>query len=149
MADAEYHDDKSKVTGQPGFKKPLPGIEGPVLKDQADDLLSTATGQAKETLSAATDQAKETVSAVTGQAKETLRSVSDRAPEMVDDLSRRGADYYRQGRRAVSNADSTTMASMFIAGTIGFGIGWLVFRQKSYSGDYVARRMSNSSDGRY
>jgi ElaB/YqjD/DUF883 family membrane-anchored ribosome-binding protein len=149
MADAEYHDDKGKVTGQPGFKKPMPGIEGPVLKDQANDTLSTVTGQAKETLSAATDQVKDAVNTVSGQARETLRSVSDRAPEMVDDLSRRGADYYRQGRRAVSNADSTTLASMFIAGTIGFGIGWLVFGQKSYSGDYVARRMSDSSDRRY
>jgi ElaB/YqjD/DUF883 family membrane-anchored ribosome-binding protein len=138
MADAEYHDDKGKVTGQPGFKRPMPGIEGPVLKDQASD-----------TLSAATDQAKEAVSAVTGQTKETLRSVSDRAPEMVDDLTKRGADYYRQGRRAVSTADNTTVASLFIAGTIGFGIGWLVFGQKSYSGDYVARRMSDNSDRRY
>ncbi|KQP76724.1 hypothetical protein ASF41_02890 [Methylobacterium sp. Leaf111] len=127
MADTEHRDENGRVAGQPGYKRPVPGIEGPVLTGKANDTLST----------------------VAGQAKETLRSVSDRAPEMVDDLSRRGANYYRHGRRAVSNADTTTVASMFIAGTIGFGIGWLVFGQKSYSGDYVARRMSDSSDRRY
>lgn len=149
MADTEYHDDKGNVAGQPGFKKPMPGIEGPAVADQVKETASTIAGEAKETLNTVTDQAKEAISAVSGQAKETLRSVSDRAPEMVDNLSRRGADYYRQGRLAVSNADTTTVASMFIAGTIGFGIGWLVFGQKSYSGDYVAQRMSDSSDRQY
>ncbi|WP_162242613.1 hypothetical protein [Methylobacterium sp. Leaf88] len=95
------------------------------------------------------DQATDTLSTVTGQAKEALGNVTDRASETWDDVSKRGADYYRQGSRAVSNADSATVASLCIAGAIGFGIGWLVFRQKSYSGDYVARRMSDSSDRRY
>jgi hypothetical protein len=138
LVDTEHRDDNGRVAGQPGYKKPMPGIDGPAAADQAKEKLSTVAGQAKQAVSAAT-----------GQARETLRTVSDRAPEMMDDLSRRGADYYRQGRRAVSNADSTTVASMFIAGTIGFGIGWLVFGQKSYSGDYVARRMSDSSDPRF
>jgi ElaB/YqjD/DUF883 family membrane-anchored ribosome-binding protein len=127
MADSEHHDDKGKVYGQPGYKKPMPGIEGPVLTDQAKDMLS----------------------AVSGQATEALNTVTDRASETWDDVSKRGADYYRQGSRAVSNADTATVASLFIAGTIGFGIGWLVFGQKSYSNDYVARRMSDSSDRRY
>ena len=55
-------------------------------------------------------------------------------------------DYYRQGSRLVGDADSATLASLFIAGGIGFGIGWLVFGQHSRSGDYVARRMSHSSE---
>ena len=125
MADIQSHDPLGKSAGQPGgqqgpgqqgYKKPMPGIDGPVLA---------------------------------GQAKDTLRTVSDRASDTWDDVSRRGADYYRQGSRAVTNADTTTVASLFIAGTIGFGIGWLVFGQKSYSGDYVARHMSDSSDRRY
>lgn len=135
MADTQYHDDKGKVAGEPGFKKPLPGIEGAQFADKA-----------KETLSTVGSQTKEAVSNVTGKAKEALRNVTDRAPEMLDDISRRGADYYRHGSRAVGNADSATVASMFIAGAIGFGIGWLVYGQKSYAGDYVARRMSDSSD---
>lgn len=83
------------------------------------------------------------------QAREALRTVSDRASETWDDVSRRGADYYRQGSRAIGDADSTTVVSLFIAGAIGFGIGWLVFGQQSYSGDYVARRMSDSSERGY
>jgi len=127
MADFEHHDDKGKVAGQPGYKKPMPGIEGPVLTDQAEDTLST----------------------VSGQAEKALNTVIDRASETWDDVSKRGDDYYRQGSGAVSNAGSATVASLFIAGTIGFGIGWLVFGQKSYSSDYVARRMSDSSGRRY
>lgn len=125
MADIQSHDPLGRSAGQPGgqpgpgqpgYKKPMPGIEGPVLAEQS---------------------------------KDTLCTVSDHASDTWDDVSRRGADYYRQGSRAVSNADSATVASLFIAGAIGFGIGWLVFGQKSYSGDYVARRMSDSSDRRY
>jgi hypothetical protein len=87
--------------------------------------------------------------AMVDQARETLRTVTDRASETWEDVSQRGADYYRQGSRAVSNADSTTVASLFIAGTIGFGIGWLVFGQQSRSGAYIPRRMSHSSERSY
>jgi uncharacterized membrane protein SpoIIM required for sporulation len=38
------------------------------------------------------------------------------------------------------------MVSMFIAGAVGFGIGWLVLGQQSRSGGYVARRMSYGSE---
>ena len=127
LADTVHEDNEGRVAGQPGYKKPLPGIDGPVSKNQAND----------------------TLSAVTDHAREALSTVTDRASETWDDLSKRGTDYYRQGRGAVSNADSTTMAALFIAGAIGFGLGWLILGQKSYSGDYVARRMSDSSDRRY
>ena len=84
--------------------------------------------------------------AMADRARETLRTVTGRASETWDDVSDRGADYYRQGSRALSNVDTTTVASLFIAGTIGFGIGWLVFGQQARSGNYVARRMSDSSE---
>ena len=80
------------------------------------------------------------------QARETLRNVSDQASDTWDDVSRRGAQYYRQGSRAVSDMDSAAMTGLLIAGAVGFGLGWLVFGQRSYSGDYVARRMSYASD---
>jgi len=88
-------------------------------------------------------------SGMADQAKEALRNVTDRASDTWDDVSKRGGDYYRQGSQAVSNVDSSTMTAMFIAGTIGFGIAWLIFGQRSYSGDYIPRRMSASSDRRY
>jgi hypothetical protein len=60
-----------------------------------------------------------------------------------------GSRYYRQGSRAIGDMDSGTMTGLFIAGAIGFGLGWLVFGQESRSGDYVARRMSASSERRH
>jgi ElaB/YqjD/DUF883 family membrane-anchored ribosome-binding protein len=127
LADAEYRDDKGKVAGEPGFKKPRPGYHGSEVADDAQETLST----------------------VKDQARETLRTVTDRASDAWDEASKRGADYYRQGSRAVSNADSTMVASLFIAGAIGFGIGWLVFGQSSRDGKYISQRMSESSDRRY
>jgi hypothetical protein len=86
---------------------------------------------------------------VADQAKGTLRSATDRASDAWDDASRYGSRYYRQTTRAVSNMDSGTMMGLFIAGAIGFGLAWLVFGQHSFSSDYVARRMSASSERDY
>ena len=88
-------------------------------------------------------------SGMADQAREALQNVTERAADTLSDVSRRGADYYRQGSQVVGNADTATMAGLFIAGAIGFGIGWLVFGQPSRSGDYVARRMSHSSERDY
>jgi hypothetical protein len=83
------------------------------------------------------------------QAKETLRGATDKASEAWDSASEYGSRYYRQGSRAVSDMDSGTMTGLFIAGTVGFALGWLVFGQQSRSGDYIPRRMSTSSDRGY
>ena len=84
---------------------------------------------------------------VTDQARETLRSATGRASEVWDDASRYGSRYYRQATRAVSDTD--TMTGLFIAGALGFGLGWLVFGQQSRSGEYIPRRMSRSSERDY
>ncbi len=83
------------------------------------------------------------------QARDAVRNVADRASDKLSDVPQRGADYYRQGRQAVGNVDVTTAVGLFIAGAVGFGIGWLVAGQQSRSGDYVARRMSYSSERDY
>jgi hypothetical protein len=83
------------------------------------------------------------------QARETLRSATERASDAWDDASRYGSRYYRQGSRAVGNVDSGTMTGWLVAGAIGLGLGWLAFGQHSYSGDYIPRRMSRSSDRDY
>ncbi len=80
------------------------------------------------------------------QAQSAMRSTADRASEMWGDVSDRGQRYYRQGSRAVGDLDSTTLSGFLIAGAIGFGIAWLIFGRHSLSGEYVARRMSQSSD---
>lgn len=86
---------------------------------------------------------------VADQAKETLRDATSRASDAWDNASEYGSRYYRQGSRAVSDMDTGTMTGLFIAGAIGFGLGWLVFGQQSRSGDYIPRRMSESSERRY
>ena len=83
------------------------------------------------------------------QAKETLRTVTDRASDTWDDVSQRGADYYRQGARTVGGVDNATMTALLVAGAVGLGLGWLIFGQRSYSGDYVAKGMSRSSERDY
>ena len=80
------------------------------------------------------------------QAREAIQNVTDQASDAWDDVSKRGARYYRQGSRAVGDMDSSTMTGLLIAGAVGFGLGWLIFGQRSYSGDYIPRRMSASSD---
>ncbi|WP_267361000.1 MULTISPECIES: hypothetical protein [unclassified Methylobacterium] len=83
---------------------------------------------------------------VADQAKETLRGATSRASDAWDNASEYGSRYYRQGSRAVTDMDSGTMTGLFIAGTVGFALGWLVFGQQSRSGDYIPNRMSRSSE---
>lgn len=83
------------------------------------------------------------------QARQALRDASDRASDAWDSASEYGSRYYRQGSQVVGNVDTGTMTGFLVAGAIGFGLGWLVFGQHSYSGDYVAKRMSRSSEHGY
>ncbi|MER2264347.1 hypothetical protein [Methylobacterium oxalidis] len=108
----------------------------------AHDPLGTSSGQAGSGMKRPSDGG----SGMAQQARETLQDVGDRASDTWDDLSKRGAHYYRQGSRAVGEVDSVTATGFLIAGAIGFGLAWLIFGQTSRSGDYVARRMSSSSD---
>lgn len=80
------------------------------------------------------------------QARETLRGARDKASDAWKNASEYGARCCRQGNRAVSDMDSSTMTALFIAGALGFGLGWLAFGQRSDSGDYVATRVSWSSE---
>jgi hypothetical protein len=86
---------------------------------------------------------------VADQARETLRDATSRASDAWDNASEYGSRYYRQSSRAVSDMDGGTMTGMFVAGAIGFGLGWLIFGQQSRSGDYIPNRMSRSSERNY
>lgn len=121
MADIRSHDPLGRAEGRPGSSQ-AGGSSG-----------STSGGGA----------------GVADQARETLRDATDRAADAWDNASEYGSRYYRQGSRAVSDMDSGTMTGLFIAGAIGFGLGWLVFGQQSRSGDYIPRRMSTSSERGY
>ncbi len=83
------------------------------------------------------------------QAREALEGVTSRASDAWDEVSSRGAAYYRQGSRAMGEVDNATMTGWLVAGAVGFGLAWLIFGQRSYSGDYIPRRMSASSDRYY
>jgi hypothetical protein len=73
----------------------------------------------------------------------TVRDVAEGASEMWDDAYEQGERYYRQGRRAIEQTDSTTLMGWLVAGAVGFGIAWLMFGHRSV--DDVAERMSESS----
>lgn len=77
------------------------------------------------------------------QVQGTVRDVAEGASELWDEAYEQGERYYRQGRRAIERADSTTMMGWLVAGAVGFGIAWLMFGHRSV--DDVAERMSESS----
>ena len=79
------------------------------------------------------------------QAQSAMRNVADSASEMWDDAYEQGERYYRQGSQALGNVDGTTLTGWMVAGAIGFGLAWLMFGPHSRSGDYMTRRMSESS----
>ncbi|ACL59687.1 hypothetical protein [Methylobacterium nodulans] len=80
------------------------------------------------------------------QATSAARNLADQASDRWDDVAEQGARYVRRGREAVGEVDATMLAGWFVAGAIGFGLAWLMFGQRSITGDYVARRMSASSE---
>ncbi|MFE1601114.1 hypothetical protein [Methylobacterium sp. ID0610] len=80
------------------------------------------------------------------QATSAARNLADQASDRWDDVAEQGTRYVQRGRDVVGDVDGTTLAGWFVAGAIGFGLAWLMFGQRSVSGDYVARRMSASSD---
>ena len=77
------------------------------------------------------------------QVQGTVRDVADGASELWDEAYEQGERYYRQGRRAIEQTDSTTLMGWLVAGAVGFGIAWLMFGHRSV--DDVAERMSESS----
>jgi hypothetical protein len=79
------------------------------------------------------------------QAQSAMRNAADSASEMWDDAYEQGERYYRQGSQALGNVDGTTLTGWMVAGAIGFGLAWLMFGPHSRSGDYMTRRMSESS----
>lgn len=42
--------------------------------------------------------------------------------------------------------DPAAVAALLAAGGVGFGLAWLIFGQHWHRTDYVARRMSHSSE---
>ena len=77
------------------------------------------------------------------QVQGTVRDVAEGASELWDEAYEQGERYYRQGRRAIEQTDSTTLMGWLVAGAVGFGIAWLMFGHRSV--DDVAERMSESS----
>jgi hypothetical protein len=73
-----------------------------------------------------------------------MRDAAEGASELWNETYEQGRRYYRQGSRAIGHVDSATVMGWLVAGAVGFGLAWLIFGHRSV--DYVARRMSESSD---
>ncbi|ACA17008.1 conserved hypothetical protein [Methylobacterium sp. 4-46] len=80
------------------------------------------------------------------QATSAARNLADQASDRWDDVAEQGSRYVQRGRDYVGDVDGATMTGWFVAGAIGFGLAWLMFGQRSITGDYVARGMSRSSE---
>lgn len=96
-------------------------------------------------------------SSATGHAETSGREklagrVGHQIGDYVEDLSGhlrtasdRGQHYYRQAAHA-ARADGAVLTGIVVAGAIGFATAWLIFARHAVSGEYVARRMSASSE---
>ena len=62
-----------------------------------------------------------------GQAKDTVRHAADEAADYAEDAYERGGHYLRRGTREVSHQVAEyPLASLLVAGLVGFGIGLLI-----------------------
>ena len=89
------------------------------------------------------DQPRAREAGLSDQVQGTVRDVAEGASEMWDEAYEQGERYYRQGRRAIEQTDTTTMMGWLVAGAVGFGLAWLMFGRSAT--DDVAERMSESS----
>lgn len=70
-----------------------------------------------------------------------VHDISDRLRSVSD----RGQHYYQQAAHA-ARADGAVLTGVLVAGALGFATAWLIFARHAVSGEYVARRMSESSE---
>lgn len=75
------------------------------------------------------------------QVDDYLHEISERLRRASD----RSLHYYQQAAHT-ARADGAMLTGVVVAGAIGFATAWLIFGRHAVSGDYVARRMSKSSE---
>ncbi|MGH1570376.1 hypothetical protein ACRAWG_06525 [Methylobacterium sp. P31] len=69
-----------------------------------------------------------------------------KSPETLRQAILSGPHEHQLSRRVANGLDPAALTALFAAGGIGFGLAWLIFGQHWHRTDYVARRMSHSSE---
>ena len=86
------------------------------------------------------------------QAQGAVRDAAETASEAWDDAYEMGERYYRQGRRAIREAEMGSVGTLIVAGAIGYALAWMIHGPHAYSRyiiggtDDVAEGMSEASD---
>ena len=82
-----------------------------------------------------------------------MSDMANRASEMWDDAYDQGARYYREGTRAVSNVDGTSISMLLLGGALGYAIAWMVHgegsNQRRELPDYARTRAGYGRDSRH
>lgn len=63
----------------------------------------------------------------------------------LNTVSERGQHSYQQAAHA-AKADGAVLTGLVVGGAIGFATAWLIFARHAVSGEFVAQRMSRSSE---
>jgi uncharacterized protein YjbJ (UPF0337 family) len=85
------------------------------------------TGSHRHSAEGRVREAQGTVENVYGQAKDAVRDAADAAYDFAEDAYERGGHSLRRGTREVSHQVAEyPLASLLIAGLVGFGLGLLV-----------------------
>ncbi|KOX48855.1 hypothetical protein [Methylobacterium fujisawaense] len=69
-----------------------------------------------------------------------------KSPEALRQAIHLGPHEHALSRRVANGHDPAAVAALLAAGGVGFGVAWLIFGQHWHRTDYVARRMSHSSE---
>lgn len=69
------------------------------------------------------------------QAGNMVSGVAEQASELWEDVYEHGEEYYRQGRRAIGRLDAVTVGGLAAAGALGFAVAWMMFNNRSGSGE--------------
>lgn len=104
------------------------------FQEDRPQVSSTGTNMGRIEQDSFTHHIREQVDDYLHEISERLRRASDRS-----------LHYYQQAAHT-ARADGAMLTGVVVAGAIGFATAWLIFGRHAVSGDYVARRMSQSSE---
>lgn len=94
---------------------------------KAQGAVGDLTGSKSDSVEGRFREAQGSAENLYGQAKDTVRHAADEAADYAEDAYERGGHYLRRGTREVSHQVAEyPLASLLVAGLVGFGLGLLV-----------------------
>ncbi|WP_298967383.1 CsbD family protein [uncultured Methylobacterium sp.] len=97
------------------------------LGGKVQSAVGDLTGSQRDSVEGRFREAQGTAENLYGQAKDTVRHAAGDAQDYAEEAYERGGHYLRRGTREVSHQVAEyPLASLVIAGLVGFGLGLLV-----------------------